>query len=168
MTIGASRGFTLIELMVSISIVTVMLGVGIPAFQDYGRKAELKQAATDIQVALMQAHSLALAPEADKPSNITFYGVEFDPAAASFDVVRGQPAVGVCPLGLKTVLEHHTVPSSISISPSTNCIGYLVGTGAEPLFAGTGSATIGLNSSRINGTTVTVGVNRVTGQITVE
>lgn len=165
-----NAGFTLVELLVSISIMIVMLGVGMPAFQKYGRRAELQQAATDIQVALMQAHSLALAPEADKPSGVNYYGVQFT-APISFNVIRGiqAPQATGCPTS-PTTIERHALPvalSMTSIVPLSGCIGYLVGKGGEPSIAGSGPAIIGLTSTRINGVGMNVQINQVTGQVSI-
>ena len=175
-----SRGFTLVELMVSISIVTVMMAVGLPAFQNYGRKAELNQAATDIQTAILQAHNLALAPESDKPSSEKYYGVKFDVIKNSFDVVRGnwEASSSGCPVlpDPITLVEHHSLPAGISMKSPTatpqesDCVGYLVGTGATP--ANGNRTSITLKSSKIpegnNKNIQQVKINSVTGQVSIQ
>ena len=161
-------GFTLVELLVSISIIVVMMGVGLPAFQTYGRTAELKQAGTDVQGAMLQAHNLALAPEADKPSADDYYGVSFNPQNTSYDLIRGvHVSTGACPT-TPTILEHHVLPLAISMTPSVAfCVGYLVGRGAEPSID-PALTSIAITSNRLPGTTMSIQVNQVTGQVTVQ
>ena len=159
-----SAGFTLVELMVSVSIIVLMMGVGLPAFRQYGRRAELAQAGTDIQVALLQAHNFALAPESDKPSTDDYYGIVFDNSRGSFDLIRGiNDPSGNCPAS-STMLEHHVLPVGISMTPSTIfCIGYLIGRGAEPSLTSTSTA-IALRSNRVGGS-LNIQVNQVSGQV---
>lgn len=171
-----SRGFTLVELLVSISIVTVMMGVGLPAFRNYGRKAELNQAATDIQVAILQAHNLALAPESDKPSAVDYYGVQFNPDN-SFDLIRGvrkldgcpDPEIISTPLSQPPAqLEHHQLPTGISFNKKPDCVGYLVGTGGSPVIDSQNHL-ITLESNKIpdSSRSQDIQINSVTGQVSI-
>lgn len=56
------RGFTLIELIVTLAIVSVLLGLGIPAFRNFGAEQELQLAAEEIVATLQEAQALSLAP----------------------------------------------------------------------------------------------------------
>jgi type IV fimbrial biogenesis protein FimT len=54
------RGFTLLELMIAISIGALILGLGIPAFRDYLRNAELTRTANDLLGSLYLARGEAV------------------------------------------------------------------------------------------------------------
>lgn len=58
-------GFTLIELMVTIAIVAVLLGIGVPSFQGFVAGQRVKTASYDISSALIYARSEALKRNAD-------------------------------------------------------------------------------------------------------
>jgi type IV fimbrial biogenesis protein FimT len=55
-----ARGFTLIELMVTISIAAILLAVAAPSFRSFVRNAELRTASNDFMVALTRARSEAV------------------------------------------------------------------------------------------------------------
>jgi type IV fimbrial biogenesis protein FimT len=53
-------GFTLIELMVVMTVMAIMLGIGIPAFREFTATQRVKTAAYDLMTALLQARSEAI------------------------------------------------------------------------------------------------------------
>lgn len=59
------RGFTLLELLVVISIAAVLTGLAVPSFRDSIRSAESRTAATDFYGDLARARSEAIARNAD-------------------------------------------------------------------------------------------------------
>lgn len=127
-------GFSLIEVVVSISIVALMIGVGVPAFRQYGRLASFRQAANEIQSAILQAHNLSLAPEADKSAAENYYGVQFR-QDGSYVVVRCQDVdpVARCTPGSEVVVADYQVDKSIQFDKRPAYLGYLVGTGGNRL-----------------------------------
>lgn len=54
------RGFTLIELMVGLILVSILLGIGLPAFRDFIVNQRARAASTDISIALTSARSEAV------------------------------------------------------------------------------------------------------------
>lgn len=54
------RGFTLIELMVTISIIAILMALAVPAMSNYVLNGRAKQAASDIWVSMSLARSEAL------------------------------------------------------------------------------------------------------------
>lgn len=78
------NGFTLIEVMVSTGIIVLMLGVSLPAFLEFQKKQNLASGAEMVRDAILDAHSLSLAPRgADssggggKPLGADFYRIAF-------------------------------------------------------------------------------------------
>lgn len=53
-------GFTLIEMMITVAIIAVLLGIGVPSFQSFIRNAELRTSAESIQAGLNLARTEAL------------------------------------------------------------------------------------------------------------
>jgi type IV fimbrial biogenesis protein FimT len=56
----AQRGFTLIELMVTLTILAIMLGVGVPSFRNFIAGQKVKSASHDLMTALVIARSEAI------------------------------------------------------------------------------------------------------------
>lgn len=55
-----TRGFTLVELMVTTSIAAVMLAIAAPSLRDFVQRAQLSSSANDLSLALMYARSEAI------------------------------------------------------------------------------------------------------------
>ncbi len=55
-----SRGFTLVELMVVIVIVSTLLGIGVPLFETFIRDQRVRAATSDLRVGLTTARSEAV------------------------------------------------------------------------------------------------------------
>ena len=55
-----TRGFTLVELMVTTSIAAVMLAIAAPSLRDFVQRSQLSSAANDLSLALMYARSEAI------------------------------------------------------------------------------------------------------------
>lgn len=56
----AQRGFSLVELMVTLSIIIVLAGAGVPAMQDFLTNQRLKGATSDLYTDLLRARSEAI------------------------------------------------------------------------------------------------------------
>ena len=60
MVIGASGGFTLIELMISVLLVAVLLGIGVPSFRSLIVDQRMRAVSTDLRIALNTTRSEAV------------------------------------------------------------------------------------------------------------
>lgn len=69
----SQSGFTLAELLVSISIIILFTAVLLPSFTNFGRRNELRQGAQFVQSKIMEAKSYALAPRSGGGTSIQEY-----------------------------------------------------------------------------------------------
>lgn len=58
--INSSSGFTLIELMISVLVVAVLLGIGVPSFRTLIDNQRLRAVSADLRIALNMARSEAV------------------------------------------------------------------------------------------------------------
>jgi type IV fimbrial biogenesis protein FimT len=54
------RGFSLVELMIGVVLASLILGIGLPTFQDFITEQRLRAASADLHIALMTARSEAI------------------------------------------------------------------------------------------------------------
>jgi len=71
-------GFTLVELLISISIIILLVAVYIPYHRQFATKNELNMAMQELNEKVLQAQSLALAPR-EQDQNISYYRLVFYP-----------------------------------------------------------------------------------------
>ena len=99
------NGFTLIEMIVVISILAIMVAVSIPAYRSYGRRNELRNAAQQVRQALVEAQNMALAPKA----GVKGYGVHFQ--AKKYFVFADKNFDGWYDSGVDTKEREYSLPS---------------------------------------------------------
>lgn len=58
--LGASGGFTLVELMIVLVLLAILLAVGVPSFRDFILNQRLRATSNDLRIALMAARSEAV------------------------------------------------------------------------------------------------------------
>lgn len=103
------KGLTLIELVVSISIIIMLTAFGIPAFSRFGTERELIQAAELVAGTIREAQAMALAPQGGHSS----YLAEF--VSPSRITVRAKSTDGS-----KIVLKETSLQPKITFAtPST-------------------------------------------------
>ncbi len=56
----ASRGFTLIEMLVTLTVLAILMGIGVPSFRSFVAGQRVKTVSNDLMTALMQARSEAV------------------------------------------------------------------------------------------------------------
>ncbi|MCL4359665.1 prepilin-type N-terminal cleavage/methylation domain-containing protein [Patescibacteria group bacterium] len=120
-------GYTLIELLVTLSIIGIILGVGIARFDNYNKTQKLRQAALTVKNDLRLAQTKASAGL--KPSSgcsvllgytVTFTGTGYTTQALCSE----GPAGTADTASLSPGLTFTTVPSTITFAP--------LGQGASP------------------------------------
>lgn len=111
------RGYTLIELLVTITIIGLMFGFGFVNFRDYSRRQHLAGVATKLKADLRLAQEKALSGEMpDGCINLSTYSVEI--SAGSYEVL----ANCADEVSVKTV----DFPTGISASATLGTISFKV------------------------------------------
>ncbi|MDO8513912.1 MAG: type II secretion system protein [bacterium] len=72
------KGYTLVELLVVISIITIFTAIVLPGFKRQRPEQALEQAALEIRSSILQARALALAPQ-NKYNGTDCFGLHFNP-----------------------------------------------------------------------------------------
>ena len=73
----SKKAFTLIELMITMTIVAMMLVVAVPGFEKYGKKSEFKSRVAEVKALIDQAGVSAKNPE----QNVERYVIRVDSSA---------------------------------------------------------------------------------------
>lgn len=134
------NGFTLIELMVSVAILAILLGIGIPSMQVMIQNNRITSAANDFLGALGAARSEAI----KRGINVRMT------ALGSFDLgwcVHVNATPPACAGDEANILHRHGAmePSVVVVSVSNEFVFDRLGALAEPVLAGGASVTVDLS-----------------------
>ncbi len=104
-----TRGFTLLELLVVVSILVMIFGVAIASFNSFNRRSRLQQAALNFKSALRFAQTRAISAEKPSGGCTTFVGMRVAfPGAGSYTIDHE------CTEGTVGTVETTTLPSGIT------------------------------------------------------
>lgn len=100
------RGFTLLELMTTITIISILVATGVPAFANYQRHNSIRIASQDVKSFLVEARTLSLNPRPEDKGR-EYYFVTIDSSSGeptiSLGVGDGPSIKG--PIGLGNDVE---------------------------------------------------------------
>jgi len=103
------RGFTLIELVITISILAILIGIAIPTYSAYTDRTQLKVALDQVAIDLRKAQSLAKA-------SVTVYYVEFTANSSSYQIHNSSTTSGALKNG---VVSKNSVSVGLETATST-------------------------------------------------
>lgn len=134
-----ARGFTLIELMVTLILLSVMLTLAAPSFMTFQRNAELTSASNSFVAALSAARAEAMKRQL-RTFVVPLSGTNWASGwrvfvDANSDVVSGSISAGA---GDTIVSEQGALPASVGVTASSFPVD---GTTAYVMFNGSGSMT---------------------------
>lgn len=126
------RGFTLLELLLSIAIIAILSGLSVPVYQSFQVKNDLDMAANTIIQSYRRAQVLSQAVDGDTSwgvnagnnAIIVFKGSSFASRDSNFDEVFDLPST-ITPSGLQAIVftKFSGLPQSsgtLTLSASTN------------------------------------------------
>lgn len=73
-----SSGFTLVELLVTISILVVITSISLAGYSSFGSSTELKNAAHELSISILNARIYGIGSVSQKDSYDKSYGIHFD------------------------------------------------------------------------------------------
>lgn len=92
--LGRQRGYTLLELMVTLGIVSILAGVAVPSFTDFVRTQRLRSVASDLTTSFQLARSEAVKRNTDiTVARVGSSWVEGWTVAAGATTLRAQDAI---------------------------------------------------------------------------
>ncbi len=116
------QGFTIIEMMVTVAIIAIMVGIAIPSVLAWMPAANLKDAAFDLRTAMIRARSLAVNEGIE-------YRVAFDVDSQTYTVDKGNLSSGstawttvVGPHDLHTGIEYQSTSPEMEVTGSVHYI----------------------------------------------
>lgn len=108
----AHRGFTLIELMVTLTVLAILMGVGVPSFRNFVAGQKVKTVSHDLMSALVIARSEAI----KRNASVTLAPVTADTWVSGWTVTAAPSAT--------TVHQQQAVSGvTITLAPSTVVFG---------------------------------------------
>lgn len=106
----SQRGFTLIEMMVTLTVLAIMLGLGVPSFRNFIAGQKVKSASHDLMTALVLARSEAIKRNAE----VTIAPITANTWVSGWTVKAASSAT--------TVHEQQALSGVTITSPSSNVV----------------------------------------------
>ena len=79
------KAFTLIELLITLAIITMVTVLGVPAFAKYGERSRFDQKISEIKFAMDEVHLKMLNPE----NGVSTYGLKISDSGDGLSLTRG-------------------------------------------------------------------------------
>lgn len=116
-------GFTLVELLIVIAILSTILGLGIASYNGFNRRERLKQSALTLKSHLRFAQTKAMSAEKPGVGCSAFVGMEVTFISTTYTVSHQ-----CSPEGVVGAPETFSLPSDITFSPVPSGITFLTST----------------------------------------
>jgi type IV fimbrial biogenesis protein FimT len=123
------RGFTLIELMVTLAVLFILLGIGVPSFQEISLSTKLRSYANDLAVGAQLARSEAIKRNAVVRMCVSTNGTSCASGSVSWEqgwivlqgstVIHSQAAAGSGYKILSSVIQIDFQPSGVGAGQAT-------------------------------------------------
>ncbi|MDO8270251.1 MAG: prepilin-type N-terminal cleavage/methylation domain-containing protein [Candidatus Levybacteria bacterium] len=121
----SNKGFTLIEILVVFSVITILSAVGIASFASYSRTQQVAQSANSVKLLISQARFNAISTV---KSNSNEQGITIDcgvDALSGYSITTfGDSSIDlnqVCASGGSNRIKRYTLPSGLTFTAGTTC-----------------------------------------------
>jgi type II secretion system protein H len=109
---GSAEGFTLVEVIIVISIMGIIAIMAAPSFIQWSRNLQYRSAAMSVVSVLRQARNQAITTNREQQ-------VAFNPSASGFGIQAGDRANNVQSSGWGAATNWVSIPSTVITSPAT-------------------------------------------------
>jgi prepilin-type N-terminal cleavage/methylation domain-containing protein len=118
------RGYTLIELLVSVGIIVMMLSVSLPAYSQFQRKQNLETGAHILRDAFLDVQNYSYAPRSDsvgeKPAGVDWYRLTIAEGSGLFKIeekLNSQDPLdpNASPSGQWLTLKQGSLPTNVTV-----------------------------------------------------
>lgn len=130
------HGFTMIEMLVTLTVIGIMMGIGVPSFRSFVAGQQIKTASYDLMTSLVMARSEAIKRNTDviiAPDTANAwaggwtvkYGattVVQQPALSGVTITKGPASVTYKSTGRPTASSNFEVAGATSSNPSIRCV----------------------------------------------
>lgn len=137
--IGAPRGFTLIELMVTIAIIAIMMMIAAPSFSSFQRSSDLSASANAFLSTMAATRAEAM------KRGVKAYIVPIDPDnnwAKGWRAFADTNWDGVYTAADVLISEQEALPSTVTVTTATDVDGFARGSSFYVAFNGSGYPTL--------------------------
>lgn len=116
-----NNGTTLVEILLTISIITLLMATGIPAFRSFSQQNELSNQADFFKDAIISTQNFALSPEYDKDANATHYIFMVEQGDRDHYLIARGKCNDDGPISSETtIVKTSKIPSGIDLLATTN------------------------------------------------
>lgn len=120
------KGFTLVELLVVVSVLMVILGFGVARYTAFNRRERVKQAAFTLKATLRFAQTKAISAEKPSSGCTTYLGMRVSFTATSYSTQHECSPEGltgpVTSVAIPTTITFLPVPASFIFLTRTNTV----------------------------------------------
>ena len=160
--VEGSRGFTLLELLVSIALIALMLGFLIPGFSYFDRINKIDRAAHNLRATILETKNYALAPRT-QAVNVDSYIIKFNqPTPGQYGIYEH----GIS--GVENNVKTFSLPTGLTFSalPTPAEIKYSIAEQGRIINFPDPAITIGISNS--SGNSKNIVVQKETGQVEIQ
>ena len=161
------NGFTLIEILVTITIVGLLLVISVPNFRSYKNKNDLSRAAAIVQSGIYETRNLALAPGISKQEETKYYVFSADTGENVYKISESTylPNDIGAENSSMTLIETGNLPENVKFDNDEKIYFSIEKQGKIEDVEGNNPLVISHNS--LKNTTKSIETNIVTGQVTI-
>lgn len=115
----AGNGFSLVELLVSITVLSLIFGLAIASYSRFNRRERIKQAGQTLRTDLRYAQTRAISAQKPDSGCTTFTGMRFTFVSGGYTIAHE------CTEGVVGAGDTKTLPDGVTFSPVPSAFTFL-------------------------------------------